>query len=411
MQYSQEQYINSFLNNVKIIEDSFRRNVGLSKLMVSYIKKLSEELYRRYGKESKLKIMDFCGTHEYTITRFGIRSLMPDNIDLVAGPGCPVCVTPSYYIENAVKLALEGVTIYSYGDVYRLRSQKPVNGAYSLADARALGGDVKIVTSIVEAIKDAEKHGNDSIFLGIGFETVAPGYANVLLKKLLPRNLKILSLAKLTPPAMFYSIDILHEKPSESSIVGVIAPGHVSTITGAKAWVPVAENYGIPVVVAGFEPIDVLLAIAEILKQLVRCEAKVVIEYTRAVTWHGDLKAQVAMHKAFKSVDDVWRGIGYIPKSGLRPRESFEYFDAFSYFGIKELTPSDWRYDLPPGCRCAEITLGKAKPTSCPLFMKVCRPEKPIGPCMVSDEGTCSIWARFGVDSLASDIARDVGLR
>jgi len=405
---------NSLLENVlsvaKLLEDSFRNNLPLAKMLISKIRSLALDVERVYGEDFKFKIMDFCGTHEWTITHFGIRSLIPSNIELVAGPGCPVCVTPSYFIEEVIKLALDGVTIYTYGDVYRLKTIRPVGGASSLSEAKALGGSVKVVTSILDAISDARSARRDSIFVGIGFETVAPGYAHVIVRELLPDNLKLLSLVKLTPPAMFYSIDILREKPTEPPIMGVIAPGHVSTITGAKAWAPVAENYRIPVVVSGFEPIDVLLSIAEILRQLSRGEARVVIEYTRAVTWHGDLRAQSLITRVFETVDDAWRGIGFLPKSGLRLREAYRRYDAFKEYGIRDLSPETWRYDLPPGCRCAEVIIGKAKPTQCPLFMKKCSPNTPIGPCMVSIEGTCSIWARFGAGGLAEDIAKELNL-
>lgn len=398
------------INMFKLIENSFRSNVSLAKILVSKIKALASEIERIYGKDFRFKIMDFCGTHEWTITHFGIRSLVPPNIELVAGPGCPVCVTPSYFIEEAIKLALDGITVYTYGDVYRLRTIRPVRGASSLSEAKAQGGSVKVVASILDAISDAKSSGKDSVFLGIGFETIASGYAHVINRELLPSNLKLLNLVKLTPPAMFYSIDILREKPTEPPIMGVIAPGHVSTITGAKVWAPVAENYGIPVVVSGFEPIDVLISITEILRQIVKGEAKTVIEYTRAVTWHGDLRAQNLINRVFEIVDDAWRGIGFLPKSGLRLRDSYGRYDAFREYNIRDLTPETWRYDLPPGCRCAEVIIGKAKPTQCPLFMKKCNPNTPIGPCMVSIEGTCSIWARLGAGGLADEIARELGL-
>lgn len=394
----------------RIIEEVFRVNPNVAKLIVDKVNVLLGGLQKKYGEEFRFKIMNFCGTHEWTVTHFGIRSIVPKTIELVAGPGCPVCVTPSYYIEEAVKLSFEGIVVYTYGDTYRLNALKPINGARNLSEAKALGGLVKVVTNIIEAIKDAKESGKDSVFIGIGFETVAPGYANIIVEEIMPPNLKLMSLVKLTPPAMFYTIDILREKPTEPPIMGVIAPGHVSTITGAKAWTPVAENYGIPVVISGFEPIDVLLSILEILKQLINNEAKVVIEYTRAVTWHGDLSAQSTIHKVFETVDDAWRGIGYLPKSGLRLREKFRMYDAFYQYGIEDLKPETWRKDLPPGCRCAEVTLGKATPTQCPLFMKVCTPSNPIGPCMVSIEGTCSIWAKHGAGGLAQEIAREAGL-
>ncbi|MEM4002850.1 MAG: hydrogenase formation protein HypD [Ignisphaera sp.] len=397
-------------SSIEMLVNLFRSNLPLVRTLVSKIRSLTLEVGKRYGGDSRFRIMDFCGTHEWTITHFGIRSLMPPAIELVAGPGCPVCVTPSYFIEEVVKLALDGVTVYTYGDVYRLRAIRSVKGAYSLSDARALGASVKIVTTILDAIRDARGGRGNAVFVGIGFETVAPGYAQAIDRELIPDNLRFLSLVKLTPPAMLYSIGVLRERSGEPPVAGIIAPGHVSTVIGAKAWAPVSENYGIPVVVSGFEPIDVLISIAEIMRQLAKGEAKTVIEYTRAVTWHGDLKAQKLIAKIFETIDDAWRGIGFISKSGLRLRDSYSRYDAFREYGIRELTPENWKYDLPPGCRCGEVIIGRAKPTQCPLFMRSCTPSTPIGPCMVSIEGTCSIWARLGAGGLADEIARELGL-
>jgi hydrogenase expression/formation protein HypD len=239
---------------------------------------------------------------------------------------------------------------------------------------------------------------------------VAPGYAVPIIDGLIPDNLKDNVLSQAHAPAAYLAIDTIREKPTDYPLMGVIAPGHVSTIIGGKAWAPIAENFGIPVVVAGFEPIDVLFAIAEILRQLKNKEAEVVIEYTRAVTWDGDLKAQSAIRTAFESVDTAWRGIGFIPKSGLKIREEYAAVDAMKYYDIPELTPERWRYDLPAACRCAEVNLGKAKPTDCPLFMKACTPDRPVGPCMVSMEGACAVWARFGGGGLADEVAKALGL-
>lgn len=393
-----------------VIEKVFRENSLLALKLRDYIHKLFGKLRDREGSSFRLKIMDFCGTHEWTITHYGIRSLMPDGLELVAGPGCPVCVTPSRELESVIKLALEGVVVYTYGDAFRLRALNKTSGASSLSEAKALGGDVRVVTSIYDAIFDAKKHEKPSLFFGIGFETVAPGYAHVVLAKFLPENLKLLSLVRLTPPAMFYSLSILREKPPEPPVMGVIAPGHVSTITGAKAWVPVAEAFEIPVVIAGFEPIDVMIAIASILRQLLEKKAEVEIEYKRAVTFDGDLKAQSAIARVFETVDAAWRGIGFLPRSGLELRKEYSIYNARLAYGIESDKPEEWRKDTPPGCRCAEVVLGKAKPVECPLFMKSCTPSNPYGPCMVSIEGTCAIWARFGGGGLAEDIARELGI-
>jgi len=397
------------VRTIEELERTFRGSEELARRLSRVIHERFNQARKVLGLDS-IKIMNFCGTHEWTIVHFGLRSLMPKGLELVAGPGCPVCVTPSKYIEDAIRLSLDGIRVYTYGDTYKLRTINEVRGVTSLEEAKAMGGDVKLVLNILEAIKDSRNDGKEAVFLGIGFETAAPAYAQAVLSGKMPDNLKLLSLAKLTPPAMFYAMDILREKPPEPPVMGVIAPGHVSTITGAKAWEPVAENYSVPVVVSGFEPLDVLLSIAEILRQIISREAKVKIEYTRAVTWSGDLKAQAMIHKVFETVDDAWRGIGFFPLSGLRLRDSFARMDAFKQFGIKEIRPEEWRKDTPPGCRCAEVTLGKAKPTDCPMFLKKCTPEKPYGPCMVSLEGTCAVWARFGGGGVADEIARELGL-
>lgn len=391
------------------LEKVFRENRPLAASLRRAIERRFERVSSKLGEE-RIKVMDFCGTHEWTIVHYGLRSLVPKGLELVAGPGCPVCVTPSRYVEAAIKLALEGVVVYTYGDTFKLPVLNPVDGVSSLEEARARGAPVRVVVSIGDAARDAARHKRDAVFLGIGFETVAPGYAQALLSGSLPENLKVMSMVKLTPPAMLYSLEILREKPTEPPVMGVIAPGHVSTITGAKAWTPVVENFEIPVVVAGFEPIDVLAAIAEILRQLEAGEARVAIEYARAVTWQGDLKAQAAIHRAFETVHSAWRGIGFLPYSGLRLREQLSKYDAFRTFGIEEVKPDAWRKDTPPGCRCAEVILGKAKPSDCPLFMKKCTPGSPYGPCMVSVEGTCAIWARLGGAGLAEELAKELGL-
>ncbi|MCX8172263.1 MAG: hydrogenase formation protein HypD, partial [Archaeoglobaceae archaeon] len=335
------------LEKITELENTFRNNANLAKTLMELIKRLYEELRRELG---DFKIMDFCGTHEWTITHYGLRSLMPQGLELIAGPGCPVCVTPSYYIQNAIRLGFDGIVIYTYGDVFKLPSLIPVNGATSLSEAKAFGADIRIITGIADAVMDAKSHKKDSIFLGIGFETVASGYAKAFISDLLPENLKFMSLVKLTPPAMLATVEIL-KKEKEDFVKGIIAPGHVSTIIGAKAWAKVAEKYQIPVVVTGFEPVDVLLAIAEILKQLKKKEARVSVEYRRAVSWDGDLKAQEMIKIVFRIVDDAWRGLGVLPNSGLRVSERFANHDAFVEYCIPEIAPENSLMDLPKGCR------------------------------------------------------------
>jgi len=383
------------------------RGGPLVNAILAKIRELAPKAVEAVG-QAPIKIMDFCGTHEYTITHYGLRSLMPPEVELVAGPGCPVCVTPAFYVDTAIKLSLEGVRVYTYGDAYKLPgSGRPGGGIRSLEEARAAGGDVVVVYSILDAIRRASREGKDSVFLAVGFETTAPATAAPVVRGMLPSNLTIINVHRLTPPIMRYTF----ERHRENPIRGVIAPGHVSTIVGAKAWRFVVEDYGIPTVVAGFEPVDVLLAVMEILRQLSRGEPMLVNEYSRVVTWEGNRTAQKMIAECCDVVDAAWRGIGFVPESGLAFRDKYRIHDALLQYGIREPGPDEWSYDLPPGCRCAEVTLGMARPTDCPLFMKVCTPGTPYGPCMVSSEGTCAVWARFGGGGLAEEIARGIGLK
>ncbi|RLF14023.1 MAG: hydrogenase formation protein HypD [Thermoprotei archaeon] len=329
-----------------------------------------------------VRIMGFCGTHEYVISYYGIRSLMPENVELIAGPGCPVCVVPAAYIDECIKLALDGIRVFTYGDMYRVPGTE-----MSLSRAKAEGADVKIVYSFLDAIRLA-KDGKESVFFGVGFETTQPSVASRLVHKDVPRNLKIISAYRLTPPIMRYILDEVRD----IAIDGIIAPGHVSTIIGSNAWKFLAEDYGLPVVVAGFEPEDVLIAIFEILRQIKFNDVKLFNEYSRVVRSEGNIKAWRYVGKVFDVVSAGWRGIGIVKESGLELKNSYAEYDARLEYGL------DFKggRDVAPGCRCADIILGRAKPTECPLFMRVCNPSSPKGPCMVSSEGTCAIWARYG---------------
>lgn len=369
-----------------------RENQELARNLCSRIRSLAGS--RRF------KIMNFCGTHEWTTVHFGLRALIPPNVELVAGPGCPVCVTPSYYVEHAIRLALGGVTVYTYGDSYRLPALKPVDGCRSLEEARASGARVKLVYSFLEASEDASKLGGEALFFGIGFETLAPIYSSLLLNGEVPRNLKLMSLVKLTPPAARSAIRY-HQERGLLPLDGIIAPGHVSTVIGAKAWEFLPQEFGLPTVVAGFEPLDVLAAILRIVRMRMEGKAGVEIEYKRAVSWDGNLAAQEKILQTFEVADSCWRGLGVIPESGLLLREKFKDFDAFQHFGLDPLPPPENDY---PGCRCGEVIVGAATPADCQLFQRVCTPASPIGPCMVSAEGPCNIWAKFGgLDVLGRD--------
>ncbi|MCX8192605.1 MAG: hydrogenase formation protein HypD [Nitrososphaeria archaeon] len=364
----------------------FRTNREIALKIVKIIETLSKNLNRK-GVD-RVKIMNFCGTHEWTTTHYGLRSILPENIELVAGPGCPVCITPSYYIEVAVKLSLEGIRVYTYGDAYKLPAVKSVKEVKNLAEARSIGGEVSIVYSLLDAVKDARKDERESVFLAIGFETTYPIYASIILRNIVPRNFSFIVVGRLTPPAARYAVEKV------GRVDGIIAPGHVSTVIGGEAWKMLSEDYGIPTVISGFEPIDVLISIAEILKQIYEGRSDVVIEYTRAVSWHGNVLAKKMIEEVFEVCDAAWRGIGFIPNSGYRLRREYLKLDGLHLYGFKELSEREWSYDLSIGCRCGEIILGKIKPVDCPLFLNKCTPNVPYGPCMVSSEGTCSIWAR-----------------
>jgi len=343
-------------------------------------KRIAEKIHKIAPKKESVKICHVCGTHEWTITHFGIRSLLPANVEVIAGPGCPVCVTPASEIDEAVELALKGVAVACFGDVLRVPASK-----MSLLDARAEGADVRVVYSVTDAVKIAENEPREEIaFFAIGFETTAPSTAAEILRKP-PENLSFLVSHRLIPPAMELLLGI-----GDLQIDGFIAPGHVSTIIGLKPYEIFPKAYRMPTVVAGFEPLDVLFAIYMVLKQLKEGSTRLENEYTRAVSWEGNLKAQELMSKAFEVADGDWRGLGRLPASALKLRKENLCYDAHEKFGIRVKKGKD----IPPGCQCHLVMIGKIRPKECPLFMKACTPQKPIGACMVSIEGTCRIWAK-----------------
>jgi hydrogenase expression/formation protein HypD len=360
------------------------------------------EVLRKAGL-APVKVMNFCGTHEWTAVRYGIRSLLPREVELVAGPGCPVCVTPGAIVEYAVKLAMDGIRVYTFGDSFKAPSTS-TRSPRSLAEARSMGADVRVVYSFYDAVASARGDGRESVFLGIGFETTAPSYAIPMATGKVPRNLKLLSALRLTPPVMRYTVKLYRER-GLLPIRGVVAPGHVSAVTGASAWEFLPREFGIPTAVSGFEGVDLVVSVAAILRMLVEGRPGVYLEYRRVVSWSGNPVAKKYIAEVFEEVDSAWRGIGYIPKSGLALRERYREFDAYYEYGLKPPGPGGYvlttasstpDVDLPPGCRCGEVVLGIAKPIQCPMFMSSCTPERPYGPCMVSSEGTCLIWARFG---------------
>ncbi len=365
------------MKQINLVKPFQNRNV--SRAIVKKIHDIAKKLLKKGF--SEIKIMHVCGTHEHTITYYGLRSLLPNNVNVIAGPGCPVCIVPAREIDEAIKLSKEGIMILTYGDMYR------VPGSYeSLAQARAKGGKVNIVYGFLDAIKIAKKKREDIVFFGVGFETTAPITAALIFNKKIPDNLSILMSYRITVPAVRYILNNPH------NLNGIICPGHVSAIIGAGAWEFISKEYGLPAVVAGFEPIDVLLAILSILKQIYNGNAELVNEYKRVVKWDGNKIAKKYLDKTFRIVDRDWRGIGIIPNSGWLLRDEFEHLDAREKYQVKV----DKWIDIKGGCLCADVVLGKAVPTDCPYFGKSCTPQHPIGACMVSSEGTCSIWYKYG---------------
>jgi hydrogenase expression/formation protein HypD len=328
----------------------------------------------------QVKFCHVCGTHEWTITHYGLRALLPKTVDVIAGPGCPVCIVPAVEIDEAVQLALRGVVVACYGDVLRVPGSE-----LSLLDARAHGGDVRVVYGVGDAVRmaRAEKE-KEFVFFAVGFETTAPSTAVEALNRP-PENLSFLVSHRLIPPAMELLLGV-----GDLQIDGFIAPGHVSTIIGLKPYEVFPSAYGMPVVVAGFEPLDVLFAVSMLLNQLRLKEAKLENEYVRAVSAEGNLKAQELMNCVFDVVDGNWRGLGRLPSSAFGLKLEFEEYDARKKYALRVAKSRD----LPPGCLCHLVMIGKIKPDECPLFLKACKPQSPKGACMVSTEGTCRIWAR-----------------
>jgi hydrogenase expression/formation protein HypD len=333
--------------------------------------------------DKKIKLMHVCGTHEQTITKHGLRSLLPENIEVVTGPGCPVCITPAKEIDEAVYLAEKNI-VAIYGDMLRVPGT-----TITLERKKAAGCDVRVVYSPVEAVDIAIKNPDrEVIFFAIGFETTAPMTAQILLNSP-PENLRILCSHRLIPPALDF---LLREG---IRIDGLIDPGHVSTIIGVRPYEQLSRKYNMPQVIAGFEPLDVLMAIYMLMKQIRNHEAKVENEYTRSVTYKGNTIARGMMNKVFKADSREWRGLAEIPQASLTLRKEFEDFDARRKFEIPP--PSDETCDQE--CHfCTNVIKGTGRPKDCPDFGKNCTPGNPIGACMVSTEGTCSIAYRYGAD-------------
>lgn len=336
----------------------------------------------------EVRLMEVCGTHTMAIAKAGLRQLLPPSVQLLSGPGCPVCVTPAGVMDEVLALSeTPGVILTTYGDLMRVPGSTPGD---HLQRRRALGADVRWVYSPMDALDlAAERPEKQVVFLGVGFETTAPGTALAVLeaRRRGLTNFSLLSLLKQTEPAL----RALIARP-DFRVDGFLCPGHVATIVGAEAFRFLPEEYGLPAVVSGFETGDLLGAIYALLVQLQDGTSRLENEYTRAVRPEGNPAAQALMRQVLEPVDDVWRGLGTIPASGLGLRRSFEAFDAARRFPFH---PQE--KERSTGCRCGQIICGQLRPQDCPLFGKACRPEQPVGPCMVSSEGACAAAYKYAI--------------
>lgn len=335
-----------------------------------------QELKDYDGKE--IKIMEVCGTHTSSIFKHGIRSIISPKIQLISGPGCPVCVTPPSYIDKLVEYSfMDNCCILTFGDMMKVKGSN-----LSLTNAKAGGGDVRILYSPLIALSLAKESPNTNfIFAAVGFETTTPIYALMIeqMKKENIKNLKLLTSIKKINPALHYIC------ANEKNIDAFLCPGHVSVITGSNLYEEIVETYNKPCVISGFEGEHILASIYEILMELKNKESKLKNMYTSVVTKDGNEKALNLIQTYFNAQDDYWRGIGVIKASGYVLKEEYSNYDAGSIF-------NDVTENMPPGCRCTDIILGRIQPTLCPLFSKTCTPINAIGPCMVSTEGACGIW-------------------
>ena len=352
-------------------------------------RELAKKLIARIHHQSTkpIKLMEFCGGHTTAIFKHGIRQLLPKTIEMLSGPGCPVCVTASSDLDKAIALAhLPNVIITSFGDMIR------VPGSYSsLQLAKAEGDDVRIVYSTQDAIAIAKNNPDKSvIFVGIGFETTAPTIAASIQQAEQENinNYYVLSLHKLSPPIMKAILDM-----GEIKLDGIICPGHVSTIIGSYPYQFIPDDYGIASVVSGFEPVDILLCVDMLVNQIESGQPRVEIAYRRGVKPAGNQPALKLMDTVFEIFQANWRGIGLVPSSGLKLNNRYQRFDAETNFDID---PGPSRE--PQGCICGNILRGVSTPLECKLFGKTCTPEHPVGPCMVSSEGSCAAYYHYGAD-------------
>ena len=335
-------------------------------------KEISQELHRLVDRD--LSFMHICGTHEASIARTGLRSVLPKQLKIVMGPGCPVCITPQGEIDAALELAEKGCIVATYGDLLR------VPGTHGSLES--CGGDVRVVQGAHKAVEIAKNTKKEVVFISVGFETTAPTVAATLLSRP-PKNFSILSCHRLVPPAMKWLLE-----QGEAELHGFVLPGHVCTVMGYHEY----EQFPVPQVVAGFEAEDILLGLLMLVEQVRDGETRVDNAYPRAVTREGNVRAQELMYEVFERNDAEWRGFPVIPKSGLKLRPEFAEYDAQQKFGVEFK-----HVGKHSACICDRVLRGIAQPTDCKLFSKACTPRNPVGPCMVSHEGACRIWHMYKI--------------
>jgi len=339
----------------------------------------------RQNSTKSARLMEFCGGHTVAILKHGIRQLLPPTIEMLSGPGCPVCVTDNADLDKAIALAqIPGVILTTFGDMLKVPGSRS-----SLQKARADGADVRIVYSTIDALQIAQENPDKGVvFLGIGFETTAPTIAASVLQAEQEgiSNYYVLSLHKLCPPVIKALLD-----SGEVRLDGLICPGHVSAIIGSRPWEFIARDYSIPCVVSGFEPLDVLQSVDMLVAQIESGRSEIEIAYRRGVRPEGNRQALELMERVFEVCPARWRGMGLVAHSGLRLKPEFERFDAELAFKINPGPVVE-----PKGCLCGDILRGVKTPQDCRLFAKVCTPESPVGPCMVSSEGSCAAYYLYG---------------
>lgn len=356
-------------------------------------RKIAARIAAEAQPDHQYRFMEFCGGHTHAIARYGITGLLPRNVRMIHGPGCPVCVLPIGRIDQAIALALErGVILCTYGDTLRV----PASDGLSLLRAKARGADIRMVYSAADALMIAREHPQrEVVFFAIGFETTTPPTALLLQRAAREQrdNFSVLCCHVLTPPAIGHILDGARTDPEHAiELEGFVGPAHVSIVIGSAPYEPFARRYRKPVVIAGFEPLDVMQAILMLVRQVNDGRAEVENEFARAVTPGGNRKAQAAMDEVFELRESFeWRGLGEVPRSALRIRPVYARWDAERKFDLHYRPVPDHKQ-----CECGAILRGVKEPRQCKLFGTVCTPENPVGSCMVSSEGACAAFYSYG---------------